>query len=455
MSATLRLAQFIAGSQAASIPDEVMEKARWCMLDSFACALAGLNTDEMQRFRRALLAQDHSGPGRVWGSGEQCSLATAALINGALIHALDFDDSHKTSKTHPGAPVISAALSAAQLVGANSKELLEGVIVGYEVTLRIGEALGAGAHRLKGWHATSTCGNLGAAAAAARILRLTAEETASALGHAGTTAAGLWAFATDGAMSKKYHAGHSAWAGLVAVLLARDGFTGSQVILEAVDGGFFATFAPEVKQQAWESTLFTGLGTQWGILDTAYKPYPCCRTAHNAIDAILDLRGGGLTPERVEQIEIRTYDVAVRQCGYHDPGNSIRAMFSTPYLVAAAVRDGGIETRHFQPEQVHDPGLHALHLKVKVTFDEEMEALFPKLWACQVTVTTKTGEQLSRRVEIAKGDPKMPMTPEEHRRKFLGCASGVLDPRTAQAIVELTLSLGSGTSTEELIAALT
>ena len=396
---------------------EVLEQVRACLLDALACAGAGIQTAEMRRLVGAMRQLDPSGPGHPLFTPEPTSIWTEAFINATLIHSLDYDDSHKRSKTHPGAPVLSAALAAARWAEADLSDLFAGIVAGYEVSMRLANAVGVAAHRDSGWHATSTCGSIGAAAAVSRVLRMEPDEVASALGNAATQAAGLWAFTNDGAMSKKFHPGHAARAGLTAAVLARNGITGSRVALEAVDGGFFTAFAPGRSEAEWGGVL-AGIGAPYWLTEVAFKPYPCCRTAHTAVDAVLSLREGGLRAEDVESVDVYTYRIAVEQCGFHSPVNEVQAAFSTPYLVACALTDGWIGTGHFTAGRVGDSALAELQAKVRVLHDPVIESKFPELWPSRVKVTTTSGAVLQREVDIALGDPLAPMSTEQQLRKL-------------------------------------
>ncbi|ALS23897.1 MmgE/PrpD family protein [Paenibacillus naphthalenovorans] len=435
---TGRLAAFVGNTRYEELSDDVVKKVKECFQDTLGCILEGSKGEE---FQKAFTAMNLLGEGssRIFGTDERTSLQNSVLLHALMAHATEFDDSHKQSKTHPGAVIIPAALGAAWLHGKISgKQLIASIAAGYEVTLRLGKALGAGEHRLKGWHATATCGIFGAAAAAASILGLDAERIMSALGSAGTQAAGIWAFTSDGSMSKPLHAGKAAQGGLISAVLAQTGFTGSRYILEAEDGGFFKAFAP-YKTSDWQQELLHGLESPdaYEILNVAYKPYPCCRTTHGAIEAALHIQQKQNVPvEQIKRVVIRTYDVAVKQCGFSEPLNPRLAAFSFAYVVAVALRSKRpIVSADFSEQVFRDTEILELHRKVTVERSEEMDALFPKLWPCEVEVETAAGEIYKHRVDIAKGDPLSPLSDVERVGKFRGCADGVLPPSQIDGIV--------------------
>ena len=440
--ATHRLARWVSSLDASSLSCEVGHKVRSCMLDVFACAAAGAVSDPMRRLVTALTDGDTSGPGKIWFGSRTCSVWTEAFVHGAYIHALDYDDSHRGSKTHPGASVVPAVLAATRTEDVDLSDAVAGLVAGYEVVMRLGSAVGVAEHRRQGWHATSTCGTVGAAAAVARALRLDPAHTASALGNATTQAAGLWAFSTDGTMNKKFHPGHAARAGLGAALLARAGVTGSSVGLEAADGGFFAAFAPVRPAAVWEAVI-DAVGEPFLLPEVAVKPYPCCRTAHSAIDAARRVReAAGCNIEDIAEVAVSTYRIGVDQCGFHDPVNETQAAFSTPYVVACALRDGWVGPEHFTEASVQDPGLRELHRRVAVEVDEVLDSRFPTVWAARVTVRLRSGQTFNAEVDVALGDPLVPMSTEQINAKASTCL-GSVGPKSASELGASILDLPS------------
>lgn len=449
---TRSLAEWIARVDVDAAPPAVGAKARSCLLDVFACAGAGAAGEPMRALRRAMLAGDSDGPGMPWFGSDRTSIWTEAFVNAACVHALDYDDSHRGSKTHPGAPVVPAVLAAAR-ERVDLADVFAGVVAGYEVTMRLGSAVGVAEHRRNGWHATATCGVIGAAAGVSRTLRLDPARVASALGNAATQAAGIWAFSTDGAMSKKFHPGHAARAGLGAAYLARAGVTGSAVSLEAADGGFFASFAPDRPAELWRREL-AEIGAPYRLPEVAQKPYPCCRTAHTAIDAARRLRASGLRGDDVERVTVGTYRVGVDQCGFHDPANGTQAAFSTPYLVACALQDGWIGPEHFTEEAVADPDRRELHRRVTVGVDDELDAQFPLVWPARLRIALRSGGSVECRVDVALGDPAVPMSPRQVEAKLTGCLSRDGDAAPVTELSRRLLSLPATGPAEELTALL-
>ncbi|TVR57463.1 MAG: MmgE/PrpD family protein [Gemmatimonadales bacterium] len=270
--------------------------------------------------------------------GRSPDLPGRVFLAAAHAHVTETDDLHRASVTHPGCVVISTAWEMASTLGKGGHALLEAVLAGYEVMLRVGEALGPGHYRL--FHNTATAGVFGAAAAAAHLLELEEDPWVWALGNAGTQAAGLWQFNEEGAMTKPLHAGHAAAAGLRAALLARQGFTGPEAILEGKKGLFRALCSDPYPDRVLAPA------PAWKLHETSLKPYPCCRHTHAAIDAALVLRdrleeetAGVPLAERIAGIRVRTYPAALDVTDRPRPGNPQEARFSLQFAVAAALLD--------------------------------------------------------------------------------------------------------------------
>ncbi len=443
------LADFISQMTFDSLSSAVVEKAKECILDTVGCALAGSVSEEAAAMIRALKPYDEGSASVLWGSRHRASLFSAALINGATAHCLEMDDVHRKAKVHAGTTVIPAVLVLGEKLCSNGKAVLLGTAVGYEAAIRIGIGLGAKAHRMKGWHATGTCGTLGAAAGCAKLLGLNAEQTADALGLAGTQSSGLWAFTADGSMSKRLHPGRAAQSGIYACIMAQGGFTGPKRILEAEDGGFFQAFSDHYDLEA----VSRGLGEKLEILEMSIKPYPCCRTLHGPLDAILKLRDReNLRPEMIERIRVRTYEVAISQCGYtHVPSTPVDAQFSMPYALSAALFDGEAGLAQFTPDRIRDEKVLALAQKIDVVMDEELDKLYPGKWSFIIEVATNDGRRYVERVDSAKGDPDDPLSRMDLERKFLNNAAPILGLKKSKRLAETIWQLEEAKNINEVV----
>lgn len=286
MDVTTKLADFIFSLRHKKLPVKVYEKTKLHLLDTLGVALAAAKSEPVNLILNSFLPDMRVGNSPIWCRRINTSLLNSILVNRVMSHTLELDDVHREAKSHLGTVVIPVALNFGAYLQESGEEILRAIIVGYEVMIRIGIGVGAASHRLRGWHATGTCGTFGAAAAASYLMKLNKEKIANALGLAGTQSAGLWAFIEDGSLNKKLHPGRSAEAGVLAALLARSGFTGPTKIIEAKDGGFFNATSNNYDF----FKVIKDLGKEFEMLKTEIKPFACCRSMHPAIEAALSLR---------------------------------------------------------------------------------------------------------------------------------------------------------------------
>jgi 2-methylcitrate dehydratase PrpD len=414
MSLTGQLAEVITSTRPEDVPAGVQQAAQGFVLDWLGCAIAGAQTTPGEIL--LWYARRHVGQGAtVLGAGDQASPATAALVNGGLSHIVEMDDLHRGSVVHPGTVIIPAALATAERVGRSGPAFLTAVVVGYEVAIRIGEAVGKEHYFY--WHNTATCGVYGAAAAAGWLLGLNAEQLTWALGNAGTQACGLWQFLADGAMTKHLHAGRAANAGVLAAELAALGFTGPTEILEGPKG-FFAATAPDAEPARVIRNLQRPMPA-WKLPGTSIKPHASCRHTHPPIDAALALRQE-LTPELddIAEVEVDTYRAALDLTDNPQPAHEYAAKFSLQYTVACALARGHVGLTDFTPETLTDPDIRRLAARVRVRHSEAIEGRYPAAWPARVTLRLRSGQQFSHTVEHPKGDPENPVTRDELAGKF-------------------------------------
>jgi 2-methylcitrate dehydratase PrpD len=352
---------------------------------------------------------------------------------GVMIHSFDFDDYHR-SKIHPGAPVIPAAIAVGERIGASGQSVLTAMAAGYETMIRVSLATGPASSRLKGWHLTGTTGTFGAAAAAGHLLGLGQEEMASALGMAGTQSAGLWAFTADGAMSKRFHAGRSSQSGVMAALLAQDGFKGPTQILEAVDGGFCRATSDEVDL----GRITEGLGKEFLSAEMNIKPYACCASAHSAIDAVRQLiEKHKIIPSEIERVFVKTASGVKVQCGFeYKPLSVLQAQMSLQYCMAVVLLEGQALLEQFTEEKISDPEILELARRVEILLDPEIERIYPDKYANEVEILLRNGKRFEARVDHPSGSPENPMAFDQVVKKFESLAGQVVTKDRIDAIIE-------------------
>ena len=410
------------------LPDEVLHHAKRAVLDWFSALYPGTRVAPCLQLLNA--HRDELGFGRssLPGNGTTAFPATAAWINGSASHAVEFDDIFRDAAYHPGCPTISAALAIAEHKGASGREFLNAVVVGYEISTRIGASVQPSHYRY--FHTTGTVGCLGAAAAAAALeVPGDAVVMQHALATATTFASGLQqAFRSD-AMTKALHAGHAAAVGVRAAQGARYGITGVMDILEG-EVGFGAALS-----EGPDWTIATrGLGKHYNIENITQKNHGCCGHTFAAIDAVILMRGqDGIDPKQIASIHIATYQTAVDVTGNFQPSTAFEAKFSLPYVVAHALIYGSVRLDAFEPEKLSDALIRDLISRVQLVADPELSAGFPRQRAARVEIVLKDGRRLQHFSPYRKGDPDAPLTDAELNDKFNELVGPVLGTaRTAQ-----------------------
>lgn len=438
MTEIRELAKFVCKLQWEDAPETVRRAAVNVVFDSVGCGIGACRNPQILNVIREFSTIDEGEHSvSLWGQGQKRSLETAIFINAMQGHTLELDDVHTRSKTHIGTVVVPAAWAVAEFFGKSGKELLLAVLCGYEVVARIGMALGVSAHRNLGWHATSTAGIYGAAAACGKLMGLSEEQLVNAMGMAGEEAGGTWAFLGDGASCKVLNPAMAAVNGAKCALLAKAGMTGPEHVLTVADGGMLAAMS----NQYDVSLAAKGLGKDWEILNMDNKPYPCCRSTHCVIDGVLALRKRHeIPPEQVEQIEVHTYLVGNKQCGMsagsRRPSLPVEAKFSSPYTAAVALMHGSVELKDFEPEAILEPRVQQLLSKVQVITDEVFTARYPNHWGCRVTIRLTDGQTYESIISDASGSVDNPLSREQLVQKISGVLRGVMDEAQAEKTVK-------------------
>jgi 2-methylcitrate dehydratase PrpD len=381
---TRDLATWVSALKYDDLPQRTREVARIALLDTLGAGLYGFNTPWTQKLLSWVQRGGRGNEARTWNAGTAAlRSADAALVNGVAVHAFELDDYHN-AKLHCGAAVIPAALAVAERLDSNGRDLLTAIVAGYEVMIRSSLALNPSATRLRGWHLTGVVGPFGAAAACAVLLKLNAEETAWALGLAGTQGAGLWAFNADGSMSKRLHPGKAAHSGVLAAELAQLGFSGPTSIYEFEDGGVLKAFS----DHADAALLTRDLGRVYHIDNNSIKPYCCCGSTHAYIDAALALRKKlGAPWDTSRKVRVGTCKVVDVQCGFdYVPGSVLNAQMSLRYAVAVALLEGAALPAQFTGDKLCDPLIIAVAAAIELVADPELDKLYPKDFAGWVAV---------------------------------------------------------------------
>ncbi len=433
MDTTRRIADFVVGTGYEAIPPEALRFAKGAILDCLGVALAGSLEPSARMVTEYVGEMGGRAEAGVIASGFNTPAPQAALANGTMAHALDYDDVAMSWIGHPSVVLLPTALALAERGRLSGRDVLEGYILGFEVGAKLGAAVGF-PHYDWGWHATATLGTMAAAATAAKMLRLNSHQAAMALGIAASLAGGTRQ--NFGTMTKPFHAGSAARNGTVAALLAEKGFTADEAILES-PMGFLRLFSGSGEPE--QAKASQDLGDPFDILSlgVSMKPYPCCRLTHRCIDAMLHLiREYRLTADDVEGVKCRTAETAPQVLIHPRPRTALEGKFSMQYCMAIALLDGKVGLRQFTDERVLDPKAQELLRRVEFVHPqgESGEALrIPEA----VIVKLRDGRELSHEVAVPKGDPQNPMTEEELAAKYRDCASLVLSAEDTERSLDM------------------
>jgi 2-methylcitrate dehydratase PrpD len=462
MTFVQQIAELAASVAAKGVPDLHHDIARR-YVDVFGNSLAAIGMPPAKAVTALVADWGGREESTAIGTGSRVPAASAALVNGTLAHSLDFDDTHLPSVLHPSASVLPAALAVGEAVGASGAAVLDAAAVGLEVTVRLGMAGYDSVNRAnvyfdRGQHATSICGTVGSAVAAAMLYGLTAAEIAHAAGIASSMGAGLLEANRTGGSVKRVHCGWAAHGGVTAAQLARFGLTGPPTVIEGRFGFLQAWLGDQANPQA----VVDGLGERWEVASIHFKPYPCNHFTHAGIDAAMALRAEGLNVTEIDRIELGVPPSVLRTIAEPPeakakPESGYHAAFSGPYTVASALLGGsglGLSHNDFTDEAARDPQRLALAAKVTCVADEHCARIFPDQLPAVLRIRLDDGTSLERRVDVNRGGPGNPLSDDELAEKFTINAERVLDAESASRTADQTLALPTTEDLSELIGGL-
>ncbi|MGW0791703.1 MmgE/PrpD family protein [Streptomyces sp. NPDC002911] len=447
-----RVGRFAAGLTLDSVPEDVTERARYLILDAVGLAFASADRDFAEVAATAL------GPGSATGSGaegdspvlgrpERLEPRDAAVLNGVLVHGLDFDDTHIASVTHVSATALPAALAAAVQADRGGDELLAAYVLGIEVAARVGLG-GAGHFHDSGFHPTPVAGAFGAATVAAKLAGLDAHGIATAQGIVGSMAAGLLEFLEDGAWTKRLHPGWAAMCGLTAASFARAGWSGPPAVYEG-RFGLYNTHLQTTERAARPEAVAEGLGEVWEVTRTAVKPYASCHFTHPFIDAALHLRRQGADPARITRVTAGIHPVpgkviAQPLAAKRTPRSEYDAKFSLPFTVAAALVRDRFGLAELTTPAREDDDILALARRVEITDDPG--SAFPDAYSGVLSVELDDGRVLTHREQVNRGHDTRPLTNADITVKFRENMAARTDADDAVTTRVETAVLGLGRS---------
>lgn len=445
-SMTARAAEFIADTSFDVIPERAIEIAKDAILDCCGVTMAARN-DAMAPILLSY-AGERLGPPKstILGTDLKTSPEDAALVNGVFAHALDFDDVHAGCGGHVSVVLVPAILALGEELGASGRDIIAAYVVGFEIIYRLGRQMGASSLRL-GFHTTAIWGPIGAAAAASSLLGLDADRTRMALAIAASSAGGL--AGNSGSMTKPFHAGNGARAGIVAAKLAQKGLTGAADIFEK-DRGFLSAFSQApVAQDAMQS-----LGDIYFLSDgIEFKLYPSCGKSQSAIESTLYLaHKHDLVPDDIEEIVCEASDLVPRVALiHHNPTNGLEAKFSMEYVVAAAILDRAVGLAQFADEAVTRPAARALMRKFRYVHPEHLRGPDSLLKNETIKLKLRDGRELAHQAERAGGTVGSKVGTDRLAIKYRDCVSTVLSPAACERSLDLLKSLDRLDDVSELI----
>ena len=399
MSATRRLAEFIHNLNYGDISKDAIAKAKLCLIDWAGVTVGGYASgqNDMDSMIDALSPFFGQPQATLITRKRKIDVLNAALINGTASHFLDYDDVHMGMIGHPTVPVVPAALAVGEHRGISGKKLIEAIVTGIEVECRIGEAVNP-EHYATGWHATATLGGFGACAAVAKIIGLNVDKIVSALGIAGTQAFGLQQ--SFGTMCKPFHAGKAASNGILAAVLAENGFAAPQQILEG-QAGFGKAFS-----QKFDDSKIGNFGRPFEIEGVVYKRYASCYLTHAAVRCMLEMRERyHPTASKVDGIEVEASSTAVAVAGKPEPQTGLEGKFSLRYCVTLALMKGRAVESDFTDDSISEPAIKQMMSKVNVIPDESLAHT-----EIDIKIVMNDGRQIKERLELTSKDAAVPIS---------------------------------------------
>jgi 2-methylcitrate dehydratase PrpD len=454
------ISRFAAGVRDGDVGDEILRDARRRVTDIIGIALAASGMEPARIVGEVIEGWGGEERASAIGRSSRYPTASAALLNGTLAHALDFDDTHLPSVLHPSATVVPAALAAAEAAGASGRDLLAAVAAGDELVVRVGMAgydpdLGNSIFFEKGLHATSIAGTMGAALAAAMVYGLGEEEIGHSVAISASMGAGIIEANRTGGTVKRAHCGWAAHAGITAAELAAHGLTGPPTVFE----GRFGFLQAYLDDRADAEALTRGLGKDWELTRIFFKPYPANHFTHAGIDAAIKLREEGLEIEEIEVIELGVATAVLRTIVQPEeekarPQTGYAAQFSGPFTVATALVGGGglgVSLDDFTDEDVKDLAKLDLASRVRCVADAECDRIFPNQFPAVLRVRLKSGEAREARVSHNRGGPENTLSDEELEVKFRTNAGRVLPGERVEELRSALEALEGSETVEDLM----
>lgn len=440
---TAMLADFVVNHPSRGWNDQVEEQAQRTFANWLGCAIGPATHETIEAALAAVQELAPSAQASLLGRKEKVDMASAALLNGISSHTFDFDDTHLKTIIHPAGPVASAALALGEHIGASGREIIDALVIGVEVFCRIGNAVYPD-HYDRGWHITGSTGMIGSAAACARLLKLSAAQTRMALAIAASQPTGLRE--QFGTMTKPFHPGAAARAGLMAALMARHGFTASHRALEA-PRGLLQVFSDKTD---W-SEVTERLGQSWEIALNTYKPFACGIVIHPSIDGCVQLREAhALQAGQIDRVVIKVHSLVLELTGKKTPRTGLESKFSVYHSCAVGLLFGKAGEHEYTDHSVNLPEVLAMRARVEAIVDDAIDEA-----SADVTVHTTDGRSVHVFVEHAIGSLERPMSEAQLKAKFVDQSAPVIGVAQAEQAWLLSRALAAQKNLKALLEAAT
>lgn len=450
MGETMELSGFVEETSFSQLPPEVVQKAKNVILDTLGCAIAGytLAQEEFRWIFDPVKEMGGAPESTVFITGLKTSAPQAALVNGTLIHTIDFDDTHMGSIAHLGASVVSSGLAMAEKTKADGRAFLTATVLAYEVAGRIGRAVMPSHYRY--WHPTGTLGTIGAGVAAAKLMGLGGEQIDQAISLSADGASGLRYGIDCGDFSKSLHPGLAAWNGIMAARIIHRGAHGPRGLLE-YPSGFCRAYSEKPVMEA----LTDQLGTRYEIMNDSLKAFPTIMCSHTPIQGVIKIATEHrLHLEDVEWIHCRISPTAPGQGMNYSPETPLAARLSIPYCVTMALAKREITMDQFKKEKIVDPMVRAFMKKITIESDPAFTQEYPGTLAAHVELKTNQGSIFREKSIFPKGHPQNPMNEQEVKDKFRRLSSYTLPRPQGEKIIEAVLGLDDSKDLQDLVSLL-
>ena len=437
-----KLAKFCSDVNFSNLPPAVIDRVKYFFLDYLGIALRASRIDSSQPIHDFIKASEAPGRATVIGEQQSTNPFWAALANGTAAHSLELDDTFLEGSVHNECFLYSTALAMAEDIGANGKSFIEAIVVGFDVACRLAKALQPAVTNERGFHPTGTCGALGSAVTAGKLLQLNCHQFISAIGIAASQASGLLEYVTDGSWTKRFHAGWAAHAGLVAANIAKHGFTGPKTAIEGKFGFLHAYSGDPILEG-----IVSDLGKDYKILQTSIKFYPCNYYIQAANDAMLEIiMNNDFSPEQVKSIKVYTLSAGFNLACLpiekkRNPQSTLDAQFSMHFNVAIALLKKQVTLSEYTKEMFFSSEVHQLMEKISCEIDPALDAQYPKAWPARITTTLHDGRTFTAEIKFPKGDPRNPLSWDELIIKHKSIVYDILEPSDDEQLIDFVFTL--------------